>query len=99
LCDAAVATGAADMPLKLPMPEDGTDAQPGPNGAEVVVALFIFGAAAALCIGADDEPFVLELHADAASATPATMVVAMRTDLLRIVTPLWLGWWKDIGGG
>jgi hypothetical protein len=36
LLDAAVATGAVDMPVKLPFPEEGTEAQPGPNGAMAV---------------------------------------------------------------
>jgi hypothetical protein len=31
LLDAAVATGAADMPVKLPAPDLGTAAQPGPK--------------------------------------------------------------------
>jgi hypothetical protein len=37
LAEAAVATGAVDMPLKLPAPDLGTDAQPEPKsvaGAE-----------------------------------------------------------------
>ena len=32
LFDAAVATGAVDMPVKLPAPEAGTAEQAGPNG-------------------------------------------------------------------
>ena len=36
LADAAVATGAVDMPVKLPAPDLGTEAQPGPKSAVVV---------------------------------------------------------------
>ena len=38
LAEAAVATGAVDMPLKLPAPDLGTDAQPEPKLVAVVEA-------------------------------------------------------------
>ena len=36
LAEAAVATGAADIPVKLPAPDFGTAAQPGPKSIAVV---------------------------------------------------------------
>jgi len=73
LLDAAVATGAVDMPWKLPAPEDGTAAQAGPNGAEADCA-DCAGEAAAWDAGAEladelGEP--LEPQAAAPNATLA----------------------------
>src|ERR1700734_1455103 len=74
LFDAAVATGAVDMPVKLPDPEDGTAEQAGPNGFEAVCADWVGMA------DAEDEDGVvapelaevpLEPHAAAPSARPA----------------------------
>src|SRR6202034_1593069 len=66
LAEAAVATGAAAIPLKLPAPDLGTDEQPAPKSA----------AAAGLAIGAEVEAIggadveaPPELHAAAPMAT------------------------------
>jgi hypothetical protein len=78
------------MPPKLPDPEEGTEAQPGPNGTEVVVALVPDDVEAdaedglALAEDAVDDP--LEPHAAAPSARPAAAAVTIMI-LYRIVTP------------
>ena len=54
LADAAVATGAVDIPVKLPAPVFGTDAQPGPKSA-VVAASEPPPAAGHDAIGDEDE--------------------------------------------
>ncbi len=54
LADAAVATGAVDIPVKLPAPVFGTDAQAGPKSA-VVAASEPPPAAVADAIGDEDE--------------------------------------------
>jgi hypothetical protein len=81
-----VATGAADIPLKLPDPDVGTDEQPGPKS--VMVALV--GDAEAVATGwvdamgadedddaADDE--LPELQAAVPTARPAATTDSART--------------------
>ena len=82
LADAAVATGAVDMPVKLPDPEYGTDAQPGPKSADAVDA---DGMADALDEAMGDEPptgptrtmadVPPEPHAAAPNARPAATAI------------------------
>src|SRR5262249_35108029 len=77
LLEAAVATGAADMPAKLPFPDDGTAEQPGPNGAIAAVPLECAAAAG------DDEPDIeadpppLDPQAAAVTASPAAATVTI----------------------
>ena len=84
LCDAAVPTGAADMPLKLPDPEDGTDEQPGPNGAVAVPALLDGiaddddGVAAGVLLAEDAAVDPLDPQAAAPSARPEPAAVMIR---------------------
>jgi hypothetical protein len=101
LAEAAVATGAVDMPLKLPAPDLGTDAQPDPKS--VVVAPELDGMAEAieeldgiaedeaLADDPDDAavPELPELHAAAPSARPA---VTTETATRRVFTisPQWI---------
>ena len=61
LADAAVATGAVDMPVKLPAPDLGTEAQPGPKSRGGGA-----GGGRADDIGAEDE--------DAAAERPTAAV-------------------------
>jgi hypothetical protein len=64
LAEAAVATGAAAIPLKLPAPDFGTDEQAGPKSIAAAGAEDdAFGAAAG---GAADDPLELQ----AASPSP-----------------------------
>jgi hypothetical protein len=52
LLDAAVVTGSADMPEKLPLPLLGTAEQPAPNGLSGMAAELVLAPPAA---GAEDE--------------------------------------------
>src|ERR1700678_2206457 len=73
LADAAVATGAVAIPVKLPAPDVGTEAQPGPKSDVVDAAAAVAGAEAG---------GVLELgellHAAAPTARPAAATEAAR---------------------
>jgi len=70
LAEAAVATGAVDMPVKLPAPVLGTAAQPGPKSLAVVAPED--AEAGAVVAGDDaDGDDGLELHAAAVSARQA----------------------------
>src|ERR1700761_6329796 len=62
LADAAVATGAVDMPVKLPAPAAGTEAQPGPKS--VVVAPELLAGAEDMGAEAEEDaaPAALELE-------------------------------------
>jgi hypothetical protein len=79
------------MPLKLPAPDLGTDAQPDPKS--VVVAPELDGMADDEALAADDDdaevPELPVLHAAAPSARPA---VATETATRRVFTisPLWM---------
>src|SRR5579859_715101 len=81
LADAAVATGAVAMPVKLPAPPLGTEAQPGPKSLAVVDAPEDAGADAAEEAGAEvagaaaDDEDGLELQAAAVRARPAARPV------------------------
>ncbi|HTZ29688.1 MAG TPA: hypothetical protein VMC83_37175 [Streptosporangiaceae bacterium] len=78
-----MATGAVDMPLKLPDPDTGTDEQAGPNGAMAEPESDAAGSAAdafavvfGLAADAPDEP--LELQAAAPSARVPAMAATPR---------------------
>jgi hypothetical protein len=91
LAEAAVATGAVDMPVKLPAPVLGTDEQAGPKSALIAApdppAADAVGDPMAEdpeAAGVEDDPEAavdepLELQAAVVSARPATMPVAART--------------------
>src|SRR4051794_41949601 len=55
LAEAAVATGAVAMPVKLPAPDAGTDAQPGPKFLAAVAAEDDAIGDEAEAIGEDDD--------------------------------------------
>jgi hypothetical protein len=81
LAEAAVATGAVAMPVKLPAPDAGTDAQPGPKSLAAVDDDAIGDEADA--IGEDDDEAGAaavedadEPHAAVARPRPATRPVA-----------------------
>ena len=104
LFDAAVATGAVDMPVKLPDPEDGTAEQAGPNGFEAVCADWVGMA------DAEDEDGVaapelaevpLEPHAAAPNARPAVMTAIAGTLYFTVMDSLFIcvdrtSGWTDI---
>jgi hypothetical protein len=67
LAEAAVATGAVDMPLKLPAPDFGTDEQAGPKSMAATAAPDPAAAGAAADPAADDAgPDELEAEPEAA---------------------------------
>jgi hypothetical protein len=83
LAEAAVATGAVAMPVKLPAPDAGTEAQPGPKSLAAVAAEDDAIGEEADAIGEDDDEAGAaaveeadEPHAAVARPSPATMVVA-----------------------
>src|SRR6476661_7139776 len=76
---AAVATGATAMSAKLPAPDAGTAAQPGPNGELTAAGAGVSALAAALSEELDDAPASEEppeLQAVSAIVNPATAAVA-----------------------
>jgi hypothetical protein len=77
LADAAVATGAVDIPLKLPAPEVGTAEQAGPKSVSDVLACEAVTPAAGAWAAAEDEP--PELHAAVPRARPAASAGTART--------------------
>jgi hypothetical protein len=76
LAEAAVATGAVDMPVKLPAPVFGTAEHPGPKSAVVLAdepddaAACVAGAEAAAAAPVED---AVELQAAAPTARAAAM--------------------------
>src|ERR1700761_6030506 len=90
LAEAAVATGAEDMPVKLPAPDLGTDAQPEPKSV-VVAAPEPDGMDEALADDPDDADvlFVPLLQAAAPRARPA-VTAETATRRLFTITPLHL---------
>jgi hypothetical protein len=95
LADAAEATGAVDMPVKLPFPEAGTAEHAGPNGdmAEPEVdaagsAAGAFAVAFGLVVDAADEP--LELQAAAPRArVPAIAATPRNLNLMSFPLLCW----------
>ena len=91
LAEAAVATGAVDIPVKLPAPLFGTDAQAGPKSA--VVAAPEPPPAVADAIGDEDEAAgaadedVLELQAAVVRARPAAIPETARRRYFTVVLP------------
>jgi hypothetical protein len=89
------------MPLKLPAPDDGTDEQAGPNGAEVVPALLPIAPedAPAEAFGvAVDAAGELEPQAAPPSASPAAIAVAPRNLNLMIFLLLYRWTAADTAG-
>jgi hypothetical protein len=83
LAEAAVATGAVAMPVKLPAPVFGTEAQPGPKSLAAVAAEDDAMGEEAEAIGEDDDEAGAaavedadEPHAAVARPRPATRPVA-----------------------
>src|SRR5216684_9341738 len=73
LAEAAVATGAVAIPLKLPAPDFGTDEQAGPKSMAAAAPEPAAAGAEEAAVGEDDDPDAadedpLELHAAAPMA-------------------------------
>jgi hypothetical protein len=102
LLDAAVATGAVDMPVKLPAPEDGTAEQAGPNGFDAVCADWV-GAADAADEDEDGVPdpelaeVPLEPHAAAPNARPADRTAMAGTLYFMVWTPFSFALTEQLG--
>jgi hypothetical protein len=90
LADAAVATGAADMPLKLPAPVAGTDEQADPNGADAVLALLLAAAGAEVVVLGVALAAVLDPLEPQAAAPTAMLAAAAAVSIILYftVTPL-----------
>ncbi|MGD0241082.1 MAG: hypothetical protein ABSB59_12235 [Streptosporangiaceae bacterium] len=93
-----MATGAVAMPVKLPAPDAGTDAQPGPKSLAAVAAPEDDADDAmgeeADAIGEDDDEAGAaavedpdELHAAVARPRPATRVVAAIRRYFMVLSP------------
>jgi hypothetical protein len=89
LADAAVATGAVDIPVKLPAPEAGTAEQPGPNGADAVPALLL-AAAGAEVLGVELAAGPDPLEPQAAAPTAMLAAAAAVSIILYFTVTPWL---------
>jgi hypothetical protein len=85
LADAAVATGAVAIPLKLPAPEEGTDAHPDPKSVMDALACCPEAADDDIIDFGDDEDDAAgeppELHAAVPTARPEASTAIVRTRL------------------
>ncbi|GAB2847935.1 hypothetical protein GCM10027176_59320 [Actinoallomurus bryophytorum] len=82
LLEAAVATGSADMPEKLPLPLLGTAEQPAPKGLSDIAALDVAPAAGADAVDEEDEALsslLLPPQAAPLSSRPPATILTART--------------------
>jgi hypothetical protein len=79
-----------DIPVKLPAPEAGTAEQPGPNGADAVLALLLPAAAGAEVLGVELAAGPDPLEPQAAAPTAMLAAAAAVSIILYFTVTPWL---------